>query len=277
VAIPQAGLQYAIAVRNGYKMKSISLYKEKNSILNKLAPESKILYIIIALLLPAITGNKIVSVVFILCSIFLLLVSKVLKYTLPILGVSGFVLLTVVIIQGLFRAGNVTPVIELGPVIFYKEGLLFALNIVINVLNILLSFCVLILTTKPSDMVENFMRKGFSPRFGYVFISVFQIIPQMTETMSTIMDAQRSRGMETEGNLFIRIKAFIPLISPVVMSSLINTKERALALEVRGFNAKNKKTFLNDEKKSGADKFLQIFMVLLLLLGIGWRVAGWLK
>lgn len=258
-------------------MKSISLYEEKGSILNKLAPESKILYIIIALLLPVITGSKIVSVIFIVCSICLLLFSKVLRKTLPILGVSGFVLLTVVIIQGLFRAGNVTPVLPLGPVTFYKEGLLFAMDIVINVINILLSFCVLILTTKPSDMIENFVRKGFSPRFGYVFISVFQIIPQMTETMSTITDAQRSRGMETEGNLLVRIKAFIPLISPVVMSSLINTKERALALEVRGFNSKKKKTFLNDEKKSGADKFIQIGMLLLLLLGIVWRVVGCLK
>lgn len=258
-------------------MKSISLYEEKGSILNKLAPESKILYIIVALLLPAIVGSKIVSLIFIVCSIFLLLVSKVLKKTLPILGVSGFVLLTVVIIQGLFRAGNVEPVLSLGPVIFYKEGLLFAMEIVVNVLNILLSFCVLILTTKPSDMIENFVRKGFSPRFGYVFISVFQIIPQMTETMSTITDAQRSRGMETEGNLLVRIKAFIPLISPVVMSSLINTKERALALEVRGFNSKKKKTFLNDEKKSGADKFIQIGMLIILLLGIVWRVVGCLK
>lgn len=258
-------------------MKSISLYEEKGSVLNKLAPESKIIYIILSLLLPVIIGSKAVSVVFIAVSVCLLLISKVLRKTLPILGVSGFVLVTVVIIQGLFREGNATPLLSLGPVVFYKEGLWFALKIVINVTNILLSFCVLILTTKPSDMIENFVRRGFSPRFGYVFISVFQIIPQITETMATITDAQRSRGMETEGNLGVRIKAFIPLISPVVMSSLINTKERALALEVRGFNAKNKKTFLKDEKKSGADKFLQIGMLVLLVLGIVWRAAGWLR
>ncbi|MEG2511873.1 MAG: energy-coupling factor transporter transmembrane component T [Acetivibrio sp.] len=258
-------------------MKSISLYEEKGSLLNKLAPESKIFYIMTALFLPIIVGSKTVSVVFIATSVILLLFSKVLKKTLPILGVSGFILLTVVVIQGLFRAGNVTCVLHFGPIAFYKEGLLFALTIVINVLNILLSFCVLILTTKPSDMIENFVRKGFSPRFGYVFISVFQIIPQMTETMVTITDAQRSRGMETEGNLLVRIKAFIPLISPVVMSSLINTKERALALEVRGFNAKNKKTFLNEEKKTRADKFLQMGLLLVLLVGIIWRVLECLR
>ena len=63
----------------------------------------------------------------------------------------------------------------------------------------------------------------------------------MTGTMNTITDAQRSRGLETEGSLLTRAKAFLPLISPVVMSSLINTRERAVALEVRGLppNRKN--------------------------------------
>lgn len=254
-------------------MKSISLYEEKGSLLNKLAPESKILYIIAALIIPYVIGSRWVGVGFMIASTVLLLSAKVIRKTLPILGVSGFVLITVLLIQGLFRAGNTTPVLALGPVVFYKEGLNFAFEIVVNVLNILLSFCVLILTTKPSDMVENFVRKGFSPRFGYVFISVFQIIPQMTETMATITDAQRSRGMETEGNLLVRIKAFIPLISPVVMSSLINTKERALALEVRGFNSTTKKTFLNDEKKIPADRFIQIGIGIGIVAAIVWRVV----
>ena len=95
----------------------------------------------------------------------------------------------------------------------------------------LLAFAMFVLTTKPAALVEDLEQAGFSPRFGYMISSVFQIIPQMMGTMNTIMDAQRSRGMETEGSLFVRAKAFIPLISPVVSSSLINTRERAIALE----------------------------------------------
>lgn len=257
-------------------MKSISLYEDKGTKLNQIAPESKILYIIAAITVPALLGNRWAGIGFIITSIILLFSGKVLRKTLPILSVSGFVILTVLIIQGMFREGNVTPVFTLGPITFYKEGLHFAFGIVVNVLNILLSFCVLILTTKPSDMIENFVRKGFSPRFGYVFISVFQIIPQMTETMSTITDAQRSRGMETEGNLWVRTKAFIPLISPVIMSSLINTKERALALEVRGFNSKKKKTFLNNQVKTGADIYIQIVLIISIIASIVWRIITWL-
>lgn len=257
-------------------MKSISLYVDKKTVLNRLAPESKLLYIVTAVAVPALLHSRWAALGFIILSLLLLTFGKVLKRTLPILGVSGFVLLTVLIIQGIFRAGNTVPLFHLGPVTFYKEGVSFAAGILLNVINILMSFSVLILTTKPSDMIENFIRRGFSPRFGYVFISVFQIIPQMTETMSTITDAQRSRGMETEGNLLVRIKAFIPLISPVIMSSLINTRERALALEVRGFNSKHKKTFLNEERKTGADIYIQIGLILCILAALVWRIIIWL-
>ncbi|HWQ79545.1 MAG TPA: energy-coupling factor transporter transmembrane component T [Anaerovoracaceae bacterium] len=257
-------------------MKTLSLYEEKGSKLNLTAPESKILYVIAAISVPALTGSRWAGMGFILLSVILLLSGRVLKRTLPLLGVSGFVLFTVLIIQGLFWYGNATPLISFGPVVFYREGTNFALGILINIINILMSFCVLILTTKPSDMMENFVRRGFSPRFGYVFISIFQIIPQMTETMSTITDAQRSRGMETEGKLAVRIKAFIPLIVPVIMSSLINTKERALALEVRGFNSRKKKTFLNDEVKTAADKYIQIALLIIMIAAVVWRVKLWL-
>lgn len=257
-------------------MKSISLYEEKGTMLNRTAPESKLLYILTAILVPALTGSRWAGIAFIVLSAILLLTGRVLQKTLPIIGVSGFVLLTVVIIQGMFRVGNVTPVFRLGGLVFYREGLLFALGIVINILNILLSFCVLILTTKPSDLIENLVQRGFSPRFGYVFVSVFQIIPQMTETMSTITDAQRSRGMETEGSPATRMKAFIPLISPVVMSSLVNTRERALALEARGFSSATQKTFLNEETKTSADPYIQAVCLLACAAAVIWRIAAWL-
>lgn len=258
-------------------MKSISLYEEKNSFLNKLSPETKIIYVLTAILVPAFLGDQMAGVGFIVASALMLAGSGVIRKTLPILGVSGFVVLTVLLIQGLFRAGNETALFGVFGLTFYLEGLLFALDIAINVFNIILCFCVLVLTTKPSDMIENFVRRGFSPRFGYVLISLFQLIPQMTDKMATITDAQKSRGMETEGSLVVRMKAFLPLISPVIMSSFIDTKERAIALEVRGFNAKNKKTFLNEPHASSLDRVLQVMMALGIMVSIGWRIAAWLR
>ena len=140
--------------------------------------------------------------------------------------------------------------------------------------NMLLSFAVFVLSTKPSEFVDELEKRGFSPRFGYIVTSVFQIIPQMMGTMNTIMDAQRSRGLETEGNLRIRAKAFLPLISPVVMSSLINTRERAIALEVRGFGAGKKKTWLTERTRHKGDREITIFLGVCILAAVVWRIVG---
>jgi energy-coupling factor transport system permease protein len=255
-------------------MKTLSLYVDRNSIIHSIDPISKIFYIITAIAIPIILSNLTVSLICMAFSIVLLLIGRVFKKVMPLISFSMIVLLSIIIIQGLFRAENRTPIFHIGALVFYKEGLIYALSICIRVINILCAFAILVLTTKPSDLIESLVRKGLSPRIGYVLSSVLQIIPQMTATMETITDAQRSRGMETEGKLSTRIKAFFPLIGPVVMNSLVNTRERAMALEVRAFNSKCKKTFLNDEKYSRYNKVIRWGLVIIIVISLVWRIAA---
>lgn len=255
-------------------MKALSLYVDRNSIIHRIDPISKILYIITAIAIPIIIPNLTISIACMAISICILSVGRVLRRVVPLISFSFIVLISIIIIQGLFNAGNKTPLFKIGALIFYKEGLMYAFGICIRVINILCSFALLVLTTKPSDLIESLVRKGLSPRIGYVLSSVLQIIPQMTVTMATITDAQRARGMETEGKLSTRIRAFLPLIGPVVMSSLANTRERAMALEVRAFNSKCKKTFLNEEKYSIYNTIIKWVLVIFIVISIAWRIAA---
>ena len=129
-----------------------------------------------------------------------------------------------------------------------------------------------ILTTKPDDLVESLIQKGMSPKIGYVFLSVLQIIPQMMSMTGKITDAQRSRGMETEGNLLTRVKSFIPLLGPVVLNSLNDTRERAIALEIRGFSFNGQKTFLNETFDYKNGFLLKIVLIIVLIAAIFWRI-----
>ena len=246
-------------------MKSLSLYVEKNSFVHQIDPITKLFYIVFAILVPIIWPNIIVSAVCAFVSIMFLVLGKVFKNSLPVFGFVSFVLLTVVVIQGLFGVDNKVIAFKIIGLTFYKEGLMNALAIVFRVLNIVASFLILVLTTKPSDLVEDLVRKGLSPRIGYVILSVFQIIPQMMSTVNTITDAQKSRGMETEGNLLVRMRAFIPLMGPVVLNSFINTKERAMALEVRAFGSNKKRTFLNELKHYKFSLPIRLTMLIILV------------
>lgn len=258
-------------------MKNITLYVDNGSFLTKMHPYTKLLYILTAILLPVLSTKFWMYGFFILTSLVLLATARLIRRSIPLIAFSFTLLVMIFIVQGIFNQQNATALFYLGPICFYEEGLIYASRIGLNVLNMLLSFACFVLSTKPADLVEEMEKSGFSPRFGYVINSVFQIIPQMTGTMHTITDAQRSRGMETEGKLWIRLKAFIPLIGPVVMSSLINTRERAIALEVRGFDAKQKKTYLSDREKRRSDTVLNIIFGIMIIVAIVWRVITWLQ
>ncbi len=253
-------------------MSGLSLYVDKGTALNKLHPYTKLLYVLAAIVIPLAGGKLFLFPVTILCSIILLISGRVLKKALPLMAFSFTIIIVIFLIQGLFFHKNETPLFSVGALTFYREGVLYATRISLNILNMLLSFAVFVLTTPPQDLVEEMEKNGFSPKFGYVINSVFQIVPQMMKTRDTIVDAQRSRGMETEGSLITRIKALLPLISPVVMSALINTRERAIALEVRGFGRKNKRSYITDRKKSGADIVISAVLILFIIAVILWRV-----
>ncbi len=257
-------------------MKSISLYRDNGTWLCHVHPFTKLMYIVAAILCPPLIGSLWAYAAAILIDILILISGKSLKRARALIIFSFTIILTIFLIKGLFDSDNVTEVFSIGPAVFYKEGLMKALRTGAVIINMLLSFSILVLTTKPEDIADEMERHGFSPRLSYVISSVFSIIPQMMGTMDTITDAQRSRGMETEGSLGKRMKAFIPLITPVVTSSLINTRERAIALEVRGFGGKGKRSYLNSWQKHKGDRAITIILIAFTAAVIIWRVITWL-
>lgn len=244
-------------------MKSIRLYVDKNTYLTRMHPFTKLCYILTAIAVSLIAGKLWAFAIFIGISLVMLISGKIMKKVFPLIAFSFTILLTIFLIHGLFNHENVNLMFQLGPLKFYQEGMMYALRISCNILNMLLAFAVFVLTTKPTELVEDLEQAGFSPKLGYVISSVFQIVPQISGTMNTIMDAQKSRGLETEGNLITRAKSFLPLISPVVMSSLINTRERAIALEIRGFESGRKKTYLREGKMKTSDRILCLMLAVL--------------
>lgn len=184
----------------------------------------------------------------------------------------GLVALTFVIVQGLVHGGNANVWLHLGPVTLYREGVLVGVRLALRLYNILSAALTLVLTTNPSDLTESVVRRGLSPRAGYVIMAMLQIIPTMVGSTAAITDAQRSRGMETEGGLWTRVRAFVPLLGPLVTSSLIATEERALALEVRGFGGSGRPTFLRDERVPDYATTVRWLAALVCAAGIAARV-----
>lgn len=86
--------------------------------------------------------------------------------------------------------------------------------------------------------------RGLSPRASYVLLASFQAIADLGKTAKVVLDAQKARGIETEGNILTRAKAFFPVLAPVFLSAMSATEERAIALDARAFNSRGTRTHL---------------------------------
>lgn len=228
----------------------LGLYVERDTPVHKLAPFTKLMYAVtstvVTFLFPSIT----VGILFLVLSVFLNTIARVLKHLIALLMVVSVLSISIFLIQGMFYVGNYTPLFSLLRLTFYKEGLLRAVVLVLRLFNMISAFGILMLTTRPSDLIDDLVRRGLSPNVGYVIASVLQIVPQMLSTATRIIDAQRSRGLEMNGSFHKRFKAFLALIGPLVLGSLLEARERALALEIRWFEARTKRTFLKDFSES---------------------------
>lgn len=118
--------------------------------------------------------------------------------------------------------------------------------------------------------------RGLSPSATYVLLSTTNIIPQMSKKMNAILDAQRSRGIETDSNVMVRAKAFFPSVGPLLLNSLVSAEERAITLEARAFSAPCKKTKLKEIADTSMDKGIRIVLIGVLILAIGGKIALWI-
>ena len=129
--------------------------------------------------------------------------------------------------------------------------------------------------TPVKDITAALENARMSPQATYVVLSAIQMIPEMRKQSATIMDAQRCRGIETEGKLSTRLKAFVPTLGPLVLSSIANTEERVITLESRAFTTRGPKTRLHQVHKRGVDVALQVVAIAAVVLLIIGRIVLW--
>ena len=143
-------------------------------------------------------------------------------------------LLSLVTIQGFFYPGEHV-LFTLGPFRYKAEGIVFALLFSARLLVGLGAALLLLLTTRMDHLMLALSQRGLSPRIAYIVVTTLQIIPRFQARGQAIFDAQRARGLQTEGSLLRRGRALLFLVTPLLFSSLMETDARAMALEARGF------------------------------------------
>jgi energy-coupling factor transport system permease protein len=136
------------------------------------------------------------------------------------------------------------------------------------------SFSVFFLTTSPDHLGLALEQTHIPYEFCFAFTTAVRFVPVLAEEAQTIMDAQKARGLELErGNFLKRIRNYIPILIPLIVSAIRRSLELAEAMESRAWGATKKRTNLYVLKIHRGDFVLVSVTVGILIIAIYVRLS----
>jgi energy-coupling factor transport system permease protein len=181
--------------------------------------------------------------------------------------------ISIVLVSVFTRAGT-TVLFQLGPFDATLEGVDFAGQTLVRLMAISLSIGLFVLTTEPRAFVFDLERRGVPPRFAFVAVATIEAVPTLVERAATIGESQRARGLDTEGSFRARLRGLLPIVGPVIITSLTDVEERTLALESRAFSRPGRRYLLWAMPDTTTERALRFILFAALLGLIAIRIAG---
>ena len=255
----------------------LSFYVKRDSVLHRLNPLTKITLALSIILISLFSPWYWTGFVLLLAAIvplsFFGKVSR--EYFSSVLHVILPAVAFIFLMQAFFQPIGKTVIFQFWFLDVTRESLLYAFRIAVRIAVMISAFTIFLLTTHPSELMSDLTRRGLPSQFAYVIISSLQILPQMQAKAQTIIDAQRSRGLDTQGSFIKRAGILVPLVGPLVFGSLVEVEERAIAIEARGFTSKKLKTSLHEIPDSSMDKVIRWGLIILVIISIALKI--WLS
>jgi energy-coupling factor transport system permease protein len=152
------------------------------------------------------------------------------------------VIASIILVNLFFYPGSTHVLFSIGPFQATQEGLDFGLPIAARLIAAVAATLWFLQSTRPDDLMETLVQRGAGPKLAFVVLSTIQTVPRMSAKARRILDAQQARGLRTGGSVGARVRALVPLVAPLVIGSLNDVRERALALEARAFGSSGLRT-----------------------------------
>jgi energy-coupling factor transport system permease protein len=136
--------------------------------------------------------------------------------------------------MAVYRAG--TPIVNFWFIHLSRQALLFGFGRGLR-LALLLSTSILFLsTTTIEEFTTSLVTFRVPHRVAFAMSLAFRLVPLFMDSALTVVQAQSLRGYDfNQGNLFERMKRYVPAVIPVFMGALRRANNMAMALEARGF------------------------------------------
>lgn len=181
---------------------------------------------------------------------------------------------SIMLINTLLYPGATDVLARIGPLAPSVSGLLFGLQITMRLLAASLALGLAYLTTRTDDLLADLERRGFGRRASFIIGSAIETVPRTITRAAEIVDAQRARGLDTEGPWWHRLGGIVPLAAPVIFGALTEVEERTMALEARAFSTPGRRTILRRLPDSGRQRTVRLGLLAVLVTVAVVRISG---
>lgn len=243
-----------------------------NSVIHKIDPRVKIL-LIIAYIVFLFVANNFVSLGFmVLVTVAIVLLTKIpVKIYFKGLKAIMFIILFTSVLNMFYGSGE--PIWQWGFLKITLNGISNAVFISIRIVALIFISCVLTYTTSPTDLTDA-LERLMKPltvfhikvhEIAMMMTIALRFVPTLLEETDKIMNAQKARGANMDsGGLIKRVKAMMPVLVPLLVSSFNRAYELAVAMECRcyrGGAGRTRMKVLKAETKDAVAVAVSVFVL----------------
>lgn len=234
---------------------TLGQYFPGTSLFHRLDPRTKIIASILYMVAVFCAKNLFTYLLLILVTIGIAAVGQI---SIRQIGKSLKPLFWVLVITGIlnlfFTSGDGEPLVSFWVIRIYASGIWRAVLMAVRVLLLVAGTSVLLTyTTSPIRLTDG-LESLLSPlkkiripvhEFAMMMTIALRFIPTLIEETDKIMKAQKARGADfSSGGLIRRVRALIPILVPLFVSSFQHAMDLATAMECRCYHGGEGRTKL---------------------------------
>ncbi|HKZ43658.1 MAG TPA: energy-coupling factor transporter transmembrane component T [Anaerolineales bacterium] len=256
---------------------------EKDSWVHRMDPRVKILMVLCLASLPLLFSDPLYLLGWFVLFLVLIMSAKIDIKPIMILFYGGLVMVFVYIMYGTFLAYPEETLVyakfiwRWGPLVATDIGFYNGLILGSRLLILLMPIVLIIATSEPSMLAKGFMKLGMPITISFILLATLRFLPLVFEVATRVMEAQRVRGLNHK-TFKERISNFKFLLLPLFINTLRQSRTLGLAVESKGFGARQWKEFYRDFAMTKTDwiilVILLIFVAAMLYIRFGLNL-GW--
>ncbi|MDB5085430.1 MAG: ABC-type cobalt transport system, permease component CbiQ [Bacilli bacterium] len=277
----------------GFKgLRNLFSYEPKQTLIHRLDPRLKVAFPVIMGVMSVMLNWNYVYLLFAFTLIPWIILRPSSGRVRVLLTMVGVPAVGVVWSQGMFHTistpGTITPHLLfafpwtlnwLGTPGLSSSGMIYGAEQAGRTLIATSSSLLLILTTKPSDIIWACTKFGLPAPAGFALSVALRFLPQLLERLTVLMKAMEVRGYNFRRpcwwqvylwpDYLRRVCVSIPTVTvPLLIGSLRGTGVMAMVADARAFGSSRKRTMLREHQATLADRLALGTLIVVVLSGI---------